>query len=296
MKPITTCNYDLVHIILYITGDLEEKDRAAFKKHLLTCQSCNSQYQALQKESLDFPDTYPFDKIEVDQTLFGKEETSNDTLKKYHVHKIKSGNTQQKDTADIRNTEKKENIIRVNFFASKAFYAIAASLIMMITGSFYFRSSNIMQSKGKPFITLYKKDKDNYITPGKNIFLYPGNSIQFTYTAANDSYFSLYSINEQGVVSKLYPSEGNDAVYLQKKSNTPIPLSFKLDDYIGKEFYIGMFSEKNYLTADMMDIIAQDFENTGSLENMNFKDSPEYTFSIIRTIKVQSIVDNFKRD
>ncbi|MBD3344299.1 MAG: DUF4384 domain-containing protein [Chitinivibrionales bacterium] len=196
---------DKLELTAYFTHDCSETARNTLQKHCSKCPSCADYLRRLDSEKSAFLERFPSS----DQN-FGR-----------------------------------ESKIRPLF--PRPLYALAASLVLLLGGYLIFQhtvSGPEYRTKGESDLAVYVKTQSGEIRERKSRIFTPGEQVQFTYTCGAKNKLILLSIDEEGKITTYYPENGAGSVELEKGQNLPLPNSIILDDYIGKELFIVVFSEK----------------------------------------------------
>jgi hypothetical protein len=79
----------------------------------------------------------------------------------------------------------------------------------------------------------------------------------------------LLSIDTSGSITRYYPQQGDSSVVLQPGQDIPLPHSILLDDYTGKELFIGIFSEKSQGLTEVQSRIKTEFNRVKKIDSLN---------------------------
>jgi hypothetical protein len=119
---------------------------------------------------------------------------------------------------------------------------------------------------------------------------YPGEHIQFIYSCSKRNRFMLFSLDEQGAFSTYLPAAGDSAITLPRGADLPLPNSILLDEYIGRELFIAVFSERPLAVPTVKSIILKQYAKAGSLDAVNpasMKEFNAHTFLITKAEREQ---------
>jgi hypothetical protein len=147
-------------------------------------------------------------------------------------------------------------------------YALAATLLLFaVAGVFYsaWRSADSYRIKGATGIEIFVKTDNKRVEKRLSQVYHPGEYIQLVYSCAHADKFVLLSIDERGKVSTYYPSEGDSSILLQKGRDIPLPNSILLDDYVGRELFVAVFSRDRLAVGSIRDKLRAAFENEQDL-------------------------------
>jgi anti-sigma factor RsiW len=192
-------------IVAYALDDLSGRQRAQVHAHIQSCAQCSAYCAQVQRERAEFAHALPYGE---------------------------RGREQGKS---------------VRFPLRKA-YALAATLVLFIAAGMAWRMYGASRSgagvriKGNTALSIYVQTQKGAAEKRDGDVYYPGERIQFVYSAGAQAYFALASIDEMGRLSVYYPRERDSAITLEAGRNMPLPSSIVLDDYLGKELYAAFFS------------------------------------------------------
>ncbi len=230
---------DKLTIAAYSTDDLSQKERATFETHLQECSECRDYYELLTREKNDFLAKYPYEPFAIPKTK-----------------KI------------------------IPFPMSNRIYALAASLLFLLTGTWIYYSSqqpDTMRIKGGNDIRVVVQGLDGTIEERSSHTYHPGERIQCIYSCTDRNNFMLFSLDETGALSTYLPAAGDSSITLQKGADIPLPNSILLDDYIGKELFIAIFSERPLYVPGVKQYIKKQYTNTGSLDSVRLQNTRDCT-------------------
>lgn len=153
----------------------------------------------------------------------------------------------------------------------KPLLSIAASLIMVVTAVLYLQiNKNVPERiKGTEKIEMFVLGDNNVVEKRSSKQYYPGERIQFSYSSAGEKYFMLMSMDATGKTFVYFPAGDSAAMMLKNGAGVPLSSSIQLDNYIGMEVYIAVFSEKRFMVNDIVNRMKSAFKRTGSLDHMN---------------------------
>jgi hypothetical protein len=157
---------------------------------------------------------------------------------------------------------------RLVFHKTQKLYSLAASFLVFIAAGYFFLQHNQTGSriKGEANLKLFVKSQNGAIEKrGEQRYL-PGEKIQFLYSCGGQNKFILLSIDTSGTISQYYPAQGDSSIALEPGQDAPLPHSILLDRYIGKELFIGVFSEKPQNCQVIKNIVKASFDRSRSLD------------------------------
>jgi hypothetical protein len=160
----------------------------------------------------------------------------------------------------------------VRFPALARYYAIAASFILCIGAGYVYMTSlgnPGYRIKGKTELSAYVKTDDNRIEQRTNDTFFTGERIQFRYSSGSKNRFILMSIDTTGSMVTYYPGRGDSAIALEPGQGIPLPNSIVLDEYAGKELFVGVFAEKPVAVSLVKQRVRDAFSAKGKLDSFS---------------------------
>ena len=239
-----TCKeYDSLTLLSYVAGDLTAIRAAALKRHLEQCPECGAFVEKTEMERKAFLEVYP----------------APPTMK-----------------------PRRGSIVRFRPLA--ALFSAAAVLVAAFglgTLLVHRQPDSAWRTKGDVALSLFVSDSTGTPSVRRDGVFHPGERIQFTYSCGKERYFILASIDETGNVSVFYPTAGNRSMRLEPGNGVPLPHSIRLDDYIGTERYIAVFSETPLSVTSVTDKIRKSVSGNAALKSVSIE---------IEDAKVRSVV------
>ncbi len=235
----------------YCTGTLPELEKRELEKHLKECSACRDYLRQLTQEKNAFLAKYPFESLSLPQK------------KKLVPFPLKSH-----------------------------IYALAASFILMLTGGWFYYSmqdQNVMRIKGGTNIRMVVKGLDGTIEERSIPTYYPNEQIQFIYSCGTTNKFMLFSIDEQGSLSTYLPAVGDSSVTIQNGAELPLPNSILLDDYIGNELFVAIFSERSLHVSVIKNHILEKYKNKGNIKDISLENTRDFTVHSFLLTKRQRV-------
>jgi hypothetical protein len=227
--------FDKTDLIAYVTGSCAEVKRLAIERHLHTCDSCRAYCDGLASEKDAFLATHPF------------EET-------------------------ITLPTRKATVIR---FPVRQYVALAASLVICVASGFlYFanKSSNDYRIKGERVaLKAYVQNRQGGIEKRKEQTYSPGEKIQFLYSCEAENRFLLLGIDAHGAVTQYFPAASDSSIDLERGRDLPLPNSIVLDDYTGREAFLGVFSRRPLYVPEVKKRLSDSYAATRSLDSVAIK-------------------------
>jgi len=236
--------YDQLTLISYYTGDISGVQRAEIDGHLPGCSVCRNVLDTLKHEQEKFLNEMPA-WTRTDMTVAPK------AAVRPFRHMV---------------------------------YAIAASLVMMVGVAIFMTDSVPYTSriKGAEALHLYRAGVAAETIERDAAVLYTGERIQFTYSCARKRYFILAGIDGTGEVSVYFPAAGSDSMMLEPGSDMPLPNSIELDEFIGRELFVGIFSDRQLAVEGVSLILKKAFHDAGELSSIHIavRNADCYTIAI----------------
>ena len=225
-----TCEkYDKLTLLSYVTGDLSVEKRSDLEAHLKRCSVCAGFIRRAEEERSSFLGEYP-----------------------------------SIDVVPMKNRK------LFRFTPVRTAFALAATLVIAVgTASLLVnRSGDGYRIKGDIALNLFAQDGSGAPVVREQQVFSPGERIQFTYSCGGERYFILASIDDSGRVSVFYPAEGDSSMLLEPGSDLPLPNSIVLDEYIGKELFIAVFSARPLQVAAVVGRVRKGFTEGKSLDRL----------------------------
>jgi hypothetical protein len=201
-----TCKtYDRLTLLSYVAGDLSVKLEQEVGAHLTTCGACAKFVEETRREQADFLEAFP-----------------------------------------VAPAAPEPARRMLPFPVPRQLFALAAALVCAIgLGTVLLKPTHDdYRTKGAVELTLFVRDSTGTSVAQAAPVCVPGDRIQFTYSCGTDRCLILMSIDDTGKVSVFYPAKGDRSMIVEPGNGLPLPNSIILDDYIGRERYIAVFSEK----------------------------------------------------
>ncbi len=230
-------HFNIFELTSFVTKDLKEEKSEQIKKHLLVCSECSNKVNNLLDQQVSFLKDFP-----VPSETLGK----------------------------------KDNIIKISPSIWSKIIPIAAILIFTVSLSFYYYSSGSGQSgqlayglKGETGVTLVVQKNDNTIEERINHTYHPQEKIQIKYSTAEFLNIISLSVDTAGNIYTYCPENKDSSFIISKGSGIPLPNSITLDDYIGDELFITIFSKNRESVNDIKSVIINEFNKNKKLTDFN---------------------------
>jgi hypothetical protein len=225
--------FNKIQLISYFVGDVDNDLSHKISEHLKICPSCSDYIIKLEGEKNAFLKTHAFN----DMTL--PEKTMGDN--------------------------------RLSFRIMPKIYGLAASFLVFITAGFFLlhQTGPGSRIKGEVNLKLFVKSSSGAIEKRGEQRYFPGEKVQFLYSCGSRNKFILISVDTSGSISQYYPSLGDSSISLDPGQDAPLPHSILLDNYIGKELFVGVFSEKPLYCPAIKKALQSSFDRTRSLDSLS---------------------------
>jgi hypothetical protein len=244
-----THEFDKIDLLEFATGACAEVDAARISAHLTSCASCRSFVEEFRSENAAFLSGHPY------------------------------------EVADDAAAPKP----RIVAFRWRRVYGIAALVALMVTtGSFFLLRDETgpTRVKGATGLKLYVKNADGAIEIREKQVYRAGERIQFSYSCDKRNKFLLLSIDTSGVITRYYPVAGDSSEALEPGQDIPLSHSILLDDYAGRELFIGIFSEEKIRADLLRDSLAAGFNRTHEIDSIGLAVKNAFVWKLpIVTIK-----------
>lgn len=239
-----TNHIDKLQLEQYISNSLSDTDYQSLHEHIHQCSHCKEHIEQLKMEQQLFLQEFPFDTIE------------------------------EKISVSTNNDMKKEN--NTIPFPAKRYSAIAALFICAFVSIFIIQfeqtNENLQpdfRTKGTYSFDLLVKGEHGEIQQRTNHIYLPGEQIQPIYTNVKKRYFGLYSMDSSGTVFS-YSLSKKTLDKIKIGPNIPYDNSITLDDYIGDELFIAVFSDQPKEHSEIISLIKSKYKNSQNLAEIIF--------------------------
>jgi hypothetical protein len=224
--------FDKIELLSYFAGDITGEKRAAMERHIASCGQCRGYLASLESEKAAFLQAHPFDAA----------------------------------AAGLPARQKG----RLLHFTRRQVYALAASLILVAgAGSLYLmgRPGPGYRIKGETTLKLFVKNLEGGVEKRGGREYFTGEKIQFLYSCGAKNNFSLVSMDTLGAVTVYYPQSGDSSLALERGQDVPLPNSIALDEYTGRELFMGIFSERPFLVPQIVEKLKASFQQFHSIDS-----------------------------
>jgi hypothetical protein len=226
-----------IDLITFVAGDCDPECAERISEHLHGCTECRRTVEHHAAEKSEFLNRHSFEQYE----------------------------------QSIRNGESAATRRKTKLLQFPGRYALAASLVLFIVGGYVIRRTTMdrfseatYRIKGRAGITVWSMGPDGAPQIRENGIYYPGDRIQLTYSSEDTTHLTVLGVEAGGAVQTYFPSNGTMSVPVEPGSDIPLPNSIVLDDYIGSEMYVAVFSKESISTKMVEEDIRRVYEHDGS--------------------------------
>jgi hypothetical protein len=239
--------FDKIELLSYFTGDGSAAVRSALSRHVASCGQCRAYLASLESERAAFLQAHPF---EVTAARWNTQQTS-----------------------------------RRLFFRHRQVYALAASLVLFLGAGYLYlmgRAEPGYRIKGETNLKIFVKNNEGDIEKRGRQEYFTGEKIQFLYSCGAKNNFALISMDTTGAVTTYFPPSQDSSLALERGQDIPLPNSIALDEYTGRELFMGIFSEKRFFVPHLVERLKASFERSHSIDSLGIaeKDFVTVTYSL----------------
>jgi hypothetical protein len=220
---------DRITLTAYFTGDLPEERSRELREHIQGCLYCRGFLEKLESEKALFLQKHPYESAAPDLSA------------------AESGSS------------------------SKGLYAAAALLALFLTAGLYFFTNPRepeTRIKGETGIEIHVKEAGQAAVSRTEHVYYPGEYIQVSYSCGKENMFTLMSIDETGKITCYFPAAQESSMVLERGAGIPLPNSSVLDDYLGRELFMAVFSEQKLDLSEVKDGIRRSYDEAGNIQDL----------------------------
>ncbi|MCP4680298.1 MAG: DUF4384 domain-containing protein [Deltaproteobacteria bacterium] len=179
--------------------------------------------------------------------------------------------------------------------------AAAAAIILMIsfedsstedpsTSSTQVDDSTAIQFKGVMSFDIVAKRREHQFFVKRGAELKPNDAVRFVVTTASEGYLSIFSVIPSGQVSPFYPesdpARDSSPMWIEGAGRHELPGSVILDDAIGDEYFVIVFSPEPFDREKIHDM-AEKASRTGPFESFSDTDADQrFNIGVIGIKKV----------
>jgi len=240
-------HFGKLELMSFIADDLSDVRKKQIQNHLRQCQSCTNYFNQLQMENQQFLNSFPDITVPDNDTYFQK-------------------STKPRRLVDL--------------------FAIAAVLIFSVTGSLYlFNGHHNFRTKGSEKIRVFCKNEYGITELLPHSKCVPGDLLQFSYSSVQRSNFLLLSIDTTGKITTFFPSNSDSSIVITTGADIPLPHSILLDNYLGPELYLALFSSSPFEISNIVQCIESSFNKKHSIENIALSRGKEFLIQKFMILK-----------
>jgi hypothetical protein len=230
--------FDKTDLLSYVTGSCSGIQHRSIAAHVASCASCKAYVESIETQKNSFLSAHPFE-------------------------------------TTITLPDRLAVTPAVPFFW-RPLYALAASLVIFAgAGLLYLAGSRQGENriKGETGLKVFVQNRAGNIEKREPKVFYTGEKIQFLYSCGADNRFILLSLDTTGAVTTYYPSAeaADSSCALESGRDIPLPNSIVLDEYAGRELFVGLFSKKALHVAAIKQRVAEAFTAAHHVDSLDLK-------------------------
>ncbi len=230
--------FDKIDLMEYVTNSCDDKKRTAIELHCRQCPQCARFCREYARENDGFLNALPFE-----STIAGL------------------GTIQESTT-----------VLRFRKHGRKPWlFALAASLILTVATFRVLQTSSPVvsnQIKGETGITVYVQNNAGHVEKRDNKVFFTHEKIQFLYTCAGYNNLILLGMDTSGTVTIYYPVMQDSSYTAESGAAIPLPNSILLDDYVGPELFLAVFSKARLKVSDIQNQCISHYKQTHDIASI----------------------------
>ena len=206
------------NLALYTVGDLSAGESGALKHHLDSCVVCNTSLEELQKNVAEY------------------EKNASEHLAALRTRlseKVPGG----------RSTTRRLWLPGIGL-------AAAIAVVMLVLFVWPGKRVDDIAFKGAFSVQVVAQKKDEQIIVREGEKLSQGDALRFVVTSDSAGYIAVFSVDGKGRISPFYPEgepeTGSELVRIERPGKHELPGSVILDDWIGTEYLVVVFSQEMF--------------------------------------------------
>jgi hypothetical protein len=242
--------FDKLELLSYAAGDCAPDKRKAIEGHIASCEQCRAYLASLKSEKAAFLQAHSFEATAARQ------------------------NTQQTS--------------RRLFFRYRQVYALAASLVLFFGAGYLYLMSRAepgYRIKGETNLKIFVKNLGGDIEKRGTQEYFTGEKIQFLYSCGAKNNFALISMDTTGAVVTYFPMAHDSSLALERGQDIPLPNSIALDEYTGRELFMGVFSEKRFFVPHLVEKLKASFEKSHAIDSIGIIEKDFFTVTFSLTVQ-----------
>lgn len=205
------------HLALYTTGDLPSDESAALKSHLDSCRECSASLDDLRKNVSEY------------------ERKASEHLAALTVRLSEDPGSKERKTGRL-------------WYTGISLAAVFAVLMLVIV--LWPSGKSDIAFKGAFSFQVVAQKKDEQIIVKEGEKLTKGDAIRFVVVTDSAGFISVFSVDSRGRIFPFYPdsdpSAASEPMRLERPGQHELPGSVFLDDWIGTEHLVVVFSQEMF--------------------------------------------------
>lgn len=252
--------FDKIDLESYVAGDITGEKLIRLEQHLKECHECREIVEELKEEQKQFLAAFPFENSGIEDGVTDEPESK-----------------QQKTTF-------------FNFTLWGSVAALLAFSFLLLPQLSQQSGSEIGSPTKEHGIQLKGAEEFHIVVEGangedvhriENVY-HPGERIQICYSSSTKKNLLLYSI-DGSQVTNFSPDYNDSSTVVEVGTNIPLPLSIRLDNYIGKEVYV-MILSKEKLSVQKYNVLLEEYIGKG-IDSITLPQSDDITILMKEIIK-----------
>jgi hypothetical protein len=223
------------HLALYTAGDLPADESAALKSHLDSCRECSASLDDLHKNVSEY-----------------------ERKASEHLAALKA-----RLSEDSGSKERKTGRLWFTGISLAAAIAVSMLVIAVWPGD----KPDEIAFKGAFSFQVVAQKKDEQIIVKEGEKLTKGDAIRFVVTTDSSGFVSVFSVDSRGRIFPFYPDSDPSAVpepmRLERPGKHELPGSVFLDDWIGTEHLVVVFSQEVFDRKRVLETTRDTIRNNG---------------------------------
>ena len=205
-------------LALYTVGDLSAEESGALKLHLDSCQVCSASLDELHKNVAEY------------------EKNASE-----HLAALRT-----RLSEEVIGQERKSRRLWFTGIGLAAAIAVVILVLFVWPG----RKVDDIGFKGAFSVQVVAQKKDEQIIVRQLEKLSKGDALRFVVTSDSAGYVFIFSVDGKGRISPFYPEgepeSGSELVRIERPGKHELPGSVILDDWIGTEYLVVVFSQEMF--------------------------------------------------
>jgi hypothetical protein len=242
--------FDKLELLSYEAGDCAQEKQDAIARHLASCGQCRAYLASLESEKAAFLQAHPFE-----------------------------------ETAARWNASQTSRWL---FFSSRHVYALAATLVLFLGAGYLYMAGKTetgYRIKGETNLKIFVKNHGGDIEKRGRQEYFTGEKIQFLYSCGAKNNFALISMDTTGSATTYFPQAQDSSLALERGQDIPLPNSIALDEYTGRELFMGIFSEKRFFVPHLVERLKASFEKSHAIDSIGIDEKDLITVTFTLTVQ-----------